>query len=470
MIHPLVTTRNVAIAGAAGSAFWLYSLCTFSANEFKTFELREMEDGSKSYVQVVDVKTHSVPSRLLAAAFLLGFTYISAVLLLGFADEQVTPDEEDSQVKVVPSSRGKTADAAITSLPTPALFVPEEEEDEQDCEIPIPATDIQSLIQPPVYDEAPVVQSQPVADSDDLTSKVLSDLYRFPKKHLIVVAETGAGKTSLLLGLVKTAYESTAGAVDMYICTVKAGSWMGLEDEKDEQGGDRYVYVDQVTGRGISQVMDNLRYCREKLNARGEARKAAVREGRDKPVFVPIIFIIDEMNTLLETAKRQGTRDYFLAVVNAIANTGREDNVRVWIFGQDYQVQNLGINTGYRGNFGFALLGRIDQDKETGEETHAWEKMEAAFIGRSPLYDRSGTDYWAEAYSLITENKGAAVIWTSLSRRACLMPYLPRIEYERLWGATEPIEVEPSIEMESAQLENNSDSTDQEAPISFAFI
>jgi hypothetical protein len=451
-MHPLMTTKNVAIAGATGSLFWLYTLCTFSANEFKSLEYRQFEDGSKGYVQVVDVKTHSIPSRLIAAMFLLGFSYTaykSKGEVIG----------EEAEAKVVQSRKPKVP-VSKSFLETPALF----QEEEEDLAIPV------TQIQKPVYDEPPVIEASASVSQEDLTNKVLPSLYHFPKRHLICVAETGAGKTSLLLGLIKMAYNSTAGSVDMYLCTVKEGNWMGLEHQQDNQGNDRQVYVDQVTGKGVAQVMRNLRHCREKLNARGAARRQAVAEGKPKPVFPPIIFIIDEMNTLISAMKGQGCKDDFLLVIDAIASTGREDNLRLWIFGQDYQVQNLGINTGNWGNYGFALLGRIYDDEETGDEIYACEKMEAAFTGRQALFGNEGSNYWGQSLSLIKENKGSAVIWTSLTRQACLMPYLPRIEYETLWevqqGDEEPIVSEAEPEAEDAQ-EAQEEELFNEAPESF---
>jgi hypothetical protein len=464
-MHPLMTTKNVAIAGAAGSFLWLYTLCTFSANEFKSFEYREQEDGSKGYVQVVDVKTHSLPSRLVAAMFLLGFSYTAY---------KVNGDiEKKTEAKSIKPQSPKASTPQVT-LETPALFQADEESEEEVIDYPdIPATQLQR----PIYDEPPVVDAPMSVSQEDLTNKVLPSLYHFPKRHLICVAETGAGKTSLLLGLIKTAYNSTAGSVDMYLCTVKDGNWMGLEYQQDSQGNDRHVCVDQVTGKGVAQVMRNLRHCREKLNARGAARKQAVAEGKPKPIFPPIVFVIDEMNTLISAMKKQGCKEDFLLVVDAIASTGREDNLRLWIFGQDYQVQNLGINTGNWGNYGFALLGRIYNDEETGDEIYACEKMEAAFVGRQALFGNEGSTYWEQSLSLIKENKGSAIIWTSLTRQACLMPYLPKIEYETLWEVQQDDE-EPALSEAEPEAEDDREAEEEELfneepesfPISLALI
>lgn len=404
------TVKAIATASTIGSLAWFISVSSFSAKEFVDLEF---DQETKQYIQVVEVKTHGWFTKLLATVSLAGMGAIAY-------KEWV---KDFPKLKTASIAKPPVKDFVAAPLSAPSLFV----KDDGGFMADIPATEIQS---PPKYTASPSVI--PTVVEERSSDNVLASLYAFPKRHLLCVGETGAGKTSLLLGLLKTAHEKSGGAADVYVCTVKRGLFLGLETQIDEAGNSRRIIVDQVTGQGLIQLMKALRHCLNKMAARGEAREQAELNREPAPVFPPIIFVLDEMNTLLSVAAAKGKKEDFLALVNAIANTGREDNVRVWIFGQDYQVQNLGINTGNRDNFGISILGRIYDSEESNQEIFACEKMESAFIGKTSLVD-NGREYWESFLAIAQENKGIPVIWTSLSRKSCLMPYMPDIKHTRLW-------------------------------------
>lgn len=404
------TVKAIATASTVGSLMWFISVSTFSAKEF--VDLGDFNSETKQYVQIVEVKTHSWFTKLLST--------VSLISMGAIAYREWMKDLAKAKPDSTPSVKPPVNAFIKAPLPAPSLLV------EDDYEPSIPVTEIQV----PRFDAPPMVQSAVV--EEDLTENILSALYFSPQRHLLCVAETRAGKTSLLLGLMKTAHERSGGQADIYIGTVKKGAFLGLESQVDDRQYPRRIFVDQISGDGLTLLMKTLRHCINKMTARGEEREKAEFNGNPAPTYPPIILILDEMNTLVSVADKNGRKSEFLSLVDAIANTGAEDNVRIWIFGQDYQVQNLGINSGYRDNFGIAILGRIYHDEESNQEMFACKKMESAFIGRSSLVD-NGRDYWDNFLVIAKENRGRPVIWTTLNRKCCLMPYMPDIKRTKLW-------------------------------------
>ncbi|HEY9909004.1 MAG TPA: hypothetical protein V6D18_15520, partial [Thermosynechococcaceae cyanobacterium] len=215
-------------------------------------------------------------------------------------------------------------------------------------------------------------------------------MYSHRKRHLFIPAETGAGKTTLLLGAIDWGHRQFQGQIEFFGSTAKVSPWLGLEEQPAEDGKPRILTINPDQPETILPLVSRLNWLRRRLRKRGEQRLLC--EQQNKP-YRPCrnVVVLEEWNETLATALRydrafNAARDKETPVstvyanlvdaVESFARLGREDEMAIWIFAQDHQVQNAAINTGYRKNFGFVVPGRANG---------GMAGLEDAFLGKSPI-------------------------------------------------------------------------------------
>lgn len=269
------------------------------------------------------------------------------------------------------------------------------------------------------------------------------------KRHLMVPAETGAGKTTLVLGLIQYFWQRSKQTVEVYGSTVKPAPWLGLEFEKAPDGLPRIITLNVTNSQSVEILIRRLRWLQSRMQQRQKQRAKAEAENKS---YNPnrIILIADEWNSTLALAKQFDKRlarefaiakaekqdplpsppyaaDELKALMESILLMGREDECAEWVFGQDHQVQNAGFNTGYQKSFGILVPFRKG----------AMQALEQALIGRSPVLPSAiGKTILQQGYDAIDSNPDATFVYSSLNGHEILeVPHLPNIKREKLYGA-----------------------------------
>jgi hypothetical protein len=105
---------------------------------------------------------------------------------------------------------------------------------------------------------------------------------------------------------------------------------------------------------------------------------------------------------------------------------GREDEVAIWLMGQDHQVQNAGINTGLMKNFGILVPARLE----------AQQAAEDALTGRSPVLPlATGKKVLEELRGVLEASPDATFAYLNIRGHEVLpVPYLPDIKRDRCFA------------------------------------
>lgn len=272
---------------------------------------------------------------------------------------------------------------------------------------------------------------------------IFDRIYNNHKRHIFIPSETGGGKTTLLLGAIEYIHNLTNGTAEFYGSTAKETPWLGLEHQKAKDGQPLILTLDRTVPSTIENVLNRLRWMQKRLKSRQGERTKAEQEGR-KVNFNRIYLILDEWLQTLAIAKeydrvcnlskdketpRSDTYNELIALVESFLLLGREDEVCIWLFGQDHQVQNAKINTGLRKNFGFIVPAR-----EGG-----MLGLEDALTGRSAITTPTkGAEIFKEAEVLVGQNPDTGICYSNIyGHELLIVPYLPDIKRKRIFGETQ---------------------------------
>jgi|GEM_PF-3910960 len=295
-----------------------------------------------------------------------------------------------------------------------------------------------------------VAQPQPEKRQVSIFDRVLTHR----KKHLLIPCETGSGKTTFELGLIDFCREHWGDKAEFYHSTAKPQSTLGLEDVQAADCRPHSFLVSRENPESIVWLRDRLAWLNRRLTQRGETRQQAERDGR-KFTPPPIRIIIDEwQKTMLvaETYDRKNGTDIENEIIDLIVDfavSGREDDIALWIFGQDHQVQNLHkrLNKGIQKQFGLIVLGIQGNLGSISD----------ALYGRSPLLNRKETkdEVWKQVQVLASANPKRGVCYSNLySHEVLEVPYLPDIKRKRIWGKESNVVQFPDNKPQELELED----------------
>lgn len=287
--------------------------------------------------------------------------------------------------------------------------------------------------------ELPATNAQLVQAVQEVS--VFERIYSHHKRHLLIPGETGGGKTTLLLGAIDWIWERTKGSAEFFGSTAKASPWMGLEDQITEDGMPRIINLASDTPESIHPLLQRLRWLQRRMVGRQQERSKLESQGQ-KANFNRIYIILDEwLQTLaiakkydrkfdLEKSKEEPKSDTYgelMELIECFVQCGREDEFCLWLFGQDHQVQNAKINTGYTKSFGIIVLGRRG----------SLHGLEDALTGRSPITTPSrGKELLAQAEALAERSNSAIAYCNIVGHELLTVPYLPDIKRKRIFAAT----------------------------------
>ncbi|EKU99725.1 hypothetical protein Lepto7375DRAFT_1793 [Leptolyngbya sp. PCC 7375] len=284
----------------------------------------------------------------------------------------------------------------------------------------------------------------PATDESSHLADIFKLVFNNKKKHLLIPAETGAGKTSLLLGLVDY-YQKVSPQSEFYFSTAKPGPFLGYENKTADDGKKHVILLNMNKSYTVEPLVSRLQWIIDRMVQRQTQRTKAEQTG--KPYNPePLIIVLDEWLATLSLAKthtkemirewqsapaqERGDKpiDYeakLIEIANNIAIMGREDNVGIWLFGQDHQVQNAGINTGLQKNFGVVV------PFSRGAE----QAIEHALIGRSPVPTHAqGKEIYKTAMARLEAEPKAFLAYSNIHGHQILkMPWLPDIKRKRLF-------------------------------------
>jgi len=289
-------------------------------------------------------------------------------------------------------------------------------------------------------------QSQPVAQKTTSATQqtqapnIFDRIYNNIKRHIFIPSETGGGKTTLLLGAIEYIHNLTGGTAEFYGSTAKETPWLGLEYQKGKDGQPQIINLDQTVPSTITGLLSRLHWLQKRLQARQKERTKAEQEGR-KVNFNRVYVILDEWLITLAIAKeydricnlskdrqapRSDTFNELVALIESFVLLGREDEICLWLFGQDHQVQNAEINTGYRKNFGFVVPARAG----------GMLGLEDALTGKSPITTPTkGKEIFKEAETLVAQNPDTGICYSNIyGHELLIVPYLPDIKRKRIFG------------------------------------
>lgn len=296
-------------------------------------------------------------------------------------------------------------------------------------------------------------------------------MYSNHKRHIMIPAETGAGKTTILLGAIKSFYEATDGNVEFFGSTAKPSPCLGLETQKAADGRPRIINLRIDDPDSILLLIYRLEWLQQRLSKRQDQRTECEATGKPYHPKRNIIFL-DEWNQTVALAAeydrvhrndidpeterpcKPDMKGKLIALINTFLMMGREDEMAIWLFTQDHQVQNCHINTGNRKNLGILVPGMLGN--MLGIEQALIDKTAIVASGK-------GKELLSEAEKLAASNPDRGIVYSNINGHELLVvPYLPNIKRERLFGTQAaqgkvilfPQAVGQSQFLESEQLED----------------
>lgn len=291
-------------------------------------------------------------------------------------------------------------------------------------------------------------------DADDLieieteqpkSDDVLFERIHLNKKgHLFIPCETGAGKTSMMLGamryLVNFGWKFSGS-------TTKLDMWGGLEKLKEDDGESKVIRLSSALEESdsIEKLVKRFAWLMKLLRSRQQKYQQAFEKGLDyNPA--PYVFVLDEWLETLRIAKRYDSinktkvHDDLIDYLNTFISTSRDVKIYIWIMAQDHQVQNAGINTGLSKNLAYIVLG----------QKGLLVSIEGALVGKSAILQDINIkqDMWATSQKIADANPTTSIVYTNIAGNEILtVPYLPNIKRDTFFKdeSVKDISVEPKL-------------------------
>lgn len=272
-------------------------------------------------------------------------------------------------------------------------------------------------------DDQVVLESKKPVEDNLLFERIRNN----KKGHLFIPCETGAGKTTMMLGamrhLVKFDYKFSGS-------TTKLDAWGGLEKLTEDDGLPKVIRLssDPKDCALIKQLRDRLQWLMKLLRSR-QQKEEELRSKGEVYNPAPYIFILDEWLETLRIAARydrlhkSAVREELVDYVNTFLSTSRSAKIYIWVIAQDHQVQNASINTGLTKNLGFLVIG-----------SHGtMVSIEGALVGKSPIIQDTNIrqQLWQQAQQLAAANPKTSVSYSNVfGNEILLTPNLAGIEKE----------------------------------------
>lgn len=315
-------------------------------------------------------KKDSSNSWLIFFACISGSTILIRIALSQLESEKPTP---------------QNIQAANSPKKTPSIFIDNTQELQSVTEM----KDNTKVIYEPTVDTVLVPQqiifNEPTKSEIDSTLEIF-EAVKNHDGHLLIPAITGAGKTTFLLALIE--YLHKTGKVQFCGSDPKNSPFMGLENEPFTDGQPAIIRLSLTQPDSILKLVKRLEHIKSIFEARSNQRLECNEKGipyNPTPLYV----ILEEWIVTLAIAESYdpAVRDSLKAQLNLLSISTREDKIFFWVFGQDHQVQNCGINKGYQKNYGAIIparngnfqaiedaisgMGKLVSVKAKGEELHS---------------------------------------------------------------------------------------------------
>jgi energy-coupling factor transporter ATP-binding protein EcfA2 len=223
-------------------------------------------------------------------------------------------------------------------------------------------------------------------------------------KHLMVVSQSGSGKTTTLARLIKSIWDHTKGEGEFLISSVKSECIYHFDTIQGLDGLPCVISI--FNEKNIPVLYQRIKNVLTILNSRDEHAYKAKKEGKTLS-FSPVFLVMDEWQTTMSIIRSHDTKiaDEIEKMVSQIILLGREYSVILWVFSQNHQVQNLGktFNSGMQVNLGTFILG----------SSPSKDSLELALDSKYAIVDGSiGKPLWNEAKRLM--DKGNYVAFTDI--------------------------------------------------------
>lgn len=190
-----------------------------------------------------------------------------------------------------------------------------------------------------IYIDVPKVSSQvnigaveALPDTDYLTHFIQTS------NHILVSGATGDGKTTLISNLLDLASTVLPGAKLIFLNPKPSAEtkfyFRGQSIKAD------YLNLETPEGCTTPNCLEGLEYVHSVLLDRMAQTQRAIEQDKPQPKFNPFIIFVDEIPTLLATAK-----DLFRRVMEALSRLGREYNIIFVGAGQGASVAQWGLAT-----------------------------------------------------------------------------------------------------------------------------
>lgn len=276
------------------------------------------------------------------------------------------------------------------------------------------------------------VDEKIIIEKDKPSDNLLFERIRNNKKgHLFIPCETGAGKTTMLLGVLK--YLVNYGW-KFSVSTSKLDPWGGLENLTEDDDLSKVIRLssDPMESDTILSLKKRMEWLMMLLRQR-QIKEQEANNNDEVYNPVPYVFILDEWLETLRIARRYDSKnktriaDDLIDYVNTFISTSRSAKIYIWVIAQDHQVQNACINTGMTKNLGFIVLGRDGY----------LNSIEGAIVSKTSIVQDGEIKrkLWEDAKKLSAENPKTSIAYSNiLGNEILLIPYLEGISKERFFG------------------------------------
>lgn len=239
--------------------------------------------------------------------------------------------------------------------------------------------------------------------------------------HLIGASRTGSGKTRTFFNAIAYISSVTNNGVRWFCASGKMSLWMGLEQQKAEDGQDRVLNVSLSNPSTIEPLLERLRWAVAIQEAREKERIKKKQAGLT-PNPRPFYFVIDEWLIVLKVAKKRGDKAYqeLINLVECLIFKGREDKCYVWLLAQGHQCGSLHLDKDLRRNLGVIALGGAGN----------YQSITAAISDGDLIEDSTDRDRLRLQYQhLVSEDPQGRIYYSSIGgHKVARMEQLPDAE------------------------------------------